>query len=251
MRVHFMRLAVQDLRGSTIRKRALRLGRPELWALYMELLWALHEAGGTLSSDPQALADELEFWTPEQIADMLPLLAPAPGKRGGIVVDGGSLRCQRVNDSLDEEAAFRAAQAERGRSGGRASAKRTLSECSKALKPPSPSPLPLPTPETETEPRAREVAEPTAPPRPSPRELYTRELWAEWVKRRGVTEHPPWSSAEFDLACRWHDQGVPLRIVLRGIEDCRGAQNGGQRSLLYYRPAVEEAIKRHKKGPPL
>ena len=115
-----MRLAVQDLRTSHIRKRAQRLGRRELWMLYQELLWALYENGGELSSDPEVLADEVGFFSPEEIKELLPLMAPGDGKRGGIVVEGRRIRNPRVSDEVNEAREFSQEQALRGRRGGRA-----------------------------------------------------------------------------------------------------------------------------------
>ena len=113
-----MRLAVQDLRTSHIRKRAQRLGRRELWMLYQELLWALYENGGELSSDPEVLADEVGFFSPEEITELLPLMAPGDGKRGGIVVEGRRIRNPRVSDEVKEAQTFSQEQALRGRHGG-------------------------------------------------------------------------------------------------------------------------------------
>lgn len=121
-----MRLVVQDLRTSTIRKRAVRLGRPDLWAFYQELLWALYEAGGELSADPLTLHEELDFWSPEQIKEMLPLLSPSPGRRGGITIDNGIIHNNRVSEDLLVAQEYLDQQAARGSLGGRAKAAATL-----------------------------------------------------------------------------------------------------------------------------
>ncbi len=115
MKPRVLGLFVQDLRTSHIRARARRLGRRELWLLYQELLWALHNAGGELSSDPELLADETEFFTPAEVSEMLPLLAPAPGKLGGIVVDGDVIRNPRLAGVAAEDAAYRAERAQDGK----------------------------------------------------------------------------------------------------------------------------------------
>lgn len=115
MKPRVLGLFVQDLRTSHIRARARRLGRRELWLLYQELLWALHNAGGELSADPELLADETEFFTPAEVSEMLPLLAPAPGKLGGIVVDGNVIRNPRLAGVAADDAAYRAERAEDGK----------------------------------------------------------------------------------------------------------------------------------------
>jgi hypothetical protein len=103
---HIMQLAVQDLLGSSIRARALRLGRPLLWLLYLELILNLQDAGGTLPDDPEALADRMPMFLPEEIAELLPLLRPAPGSRGGIVVEGDTCHQPRVTEGLQESQGF-------------------------------------------------------------------------------------------------------------------------------------------------
>lgn len=107
-----MPLFVSDLRGSTIRTRAVRRRRRELWLLYVELLLALQEApGGELSADPEALADETGgLFEPGEIAELLPLLKPAAGKRGGIVVEGGLIRNPRIEASTVDDLDYKAAR---------------------------------------------------------------------------------------------------------------------------------------------
>jgi hypothetical protein len=124
---HFWSIAVQDLRTSTIRARAVRLGRRDLWLLYLELLFALKENGNALPADPAAVADEVAFFSPEEIEQLLPLLAPAANKRGGILIQGDTLSNPRIDEDNRERAAFahvasgmgvkRAATAERGPDG--------------------------------------------------------------------------------------------------------------------------------------
>lgn len=252
-----MRLAVQDLRGSTLRKRAVRLGRPELWTLYTELLWALHEAGGTLSSDPHALADELEFWTPEEIAEMLPLIAPTKGKRGGIVIDGAVLRNARVDDGLEEAAAFGATQSARANKRWDSQRNATASSpmpsqavavsvavASAVAKPePAASPAGVPADGTVLAPITFDPARVVV----SQRGEYAKAVWEAWVKRRGgtseIADSTP-SPQEWHLAAHWFDEQVPLRIVLRGIADC-GGKPGPRTSLAYAEGAVRDAAKRY------
>lgn len=123
MKSHIMRLAVQDLTGSHIRKRALRLNRRELWLLYLELLLRLHEAGGRLPAQPEALVDELEFFTVEELRELIPLLAPVPGKVGGIEVEGDELLNRRLAEELALAQEYSEGQALRGARGGLAKAR--------------------------------------------------------------------------------------------------------------------------------
>lgn len=120
-KAHFWPLATQDLRTSHIRNRAQRLGNRDLWFLYQELLTVLHEqTDGTLPADPHALADEVDFFTPEQIRDLLPLLVPAEGKRGGIVVEGGRCWNPRLREHIQERQGYLQAAAADGALGGKA-----------------------------------------------------------------------------------------------------------------------------------
>jgi hypothetical protein len=112
---HIWSVAVQDLRTSHIRARALRLRRPDLWLLYLELMLALKENGGTLPADPAALVDDVVFWTEEQLAEMIPLLKPSPTKRGGIETNGETLFQPRISQEDEERLAFSQVAAELGK----------------------------------------------------------------------------------------------------------------------------------------
>lgn len=65
---------------------------------------------------------------------------------------------------------------------------------------------------------------------------YARAIWEAHVERRG-SDFPLMTSAEFDLVRTWHRDGIPLRVVLRGLEDTKGRKS----SLSYYGPSVAEA----------
>lgn len=117
-KAHFWPLASQDLLGSSIRKRARIRQDRLLWFLYTELLVSLHEAGGTLPADPEALAEELEFFTPEEITRLLPLLAPGEGKRGGIVVQDGVCFNPRQLEALGVRLEFLERNRVKARHGG-------------------------------------------------------------------------------------------------------------------------------------
>jgi hypothetical protein len=74
------------------------------------------------------------------------------------------------------------------------------------------------------------------------RVTYARAVWEAWRKKRGP-EGPSMSSAEFHLIARLMDADVPLRIVLRGIEDTAGRVMS-RTPLSYAGPAIEEAVRR-------
>ena len=71
---------------------------------------------------------------------------------------------------------------------------------------------------------------------------YTNIIWDEWCRRRG-SELPIGSNLEWCAIRRWYTEGVPVRIVLRGILDC-GGEIKGRTTLLYAVPAVDEAARR-------
>jgi hypothetical protein len=51
------------------------------------------------------------------------------------------------------------------------------------------------------------------------------------------------SSAEFHVIRGWQDRGWPLRVVLRGIQDCAQRKKLPLRAtVLYVSPAVKEAF---------
>jgi hypothetical protein len=125
--------------------------------VYFEALNALHEAGGELPADPEALADELML-PAEEIARCLPILAAIAdrGGRGGLVVEDGMVRNPRVVADLQAEAAYRSEQATFGRAsadsrrskGGSAQPKGRprvpLGSPEPVPNPPLPSPTPTP-----------------------------------------------------------------------------------------------------------
>lgn len=72
---------------------------------------------------------------------------------------------------------------------------------------------------------------------------YARAIWGVVVEKRGH-EWPDMSSSDFHLICQWMEARVPLRVVLRGLEDCKGTG----KTLRYYEGAVREAIAYHHKA---
>lgn len=74
-------------------------------------------------------------------------------------------------------------------------------------------------------------------------EGYANVIWDEHCKRRG-SGFPLMSSAEFSLIMGWFQGGIPLRIVLRGLEDTRKSAS----SLFYYRDPVQQAYSMWRKA---
>jgi hypothetical protein len=79
------------------------------------------------------------------------------------------------------------------------------------------------------------------------RERYIREVLRALEERGGVKRGAMLgSSVDYTQAGEWYDAGVPLAIVLRGIQDCSKPPP----SLSYAKPAVQEAIERWSKAVP-
>jgi len=74
-------------------------------------------------------------------------------------------------------------------------------------------------------------------------ERYIREVWKAVLARGGPRSHQA-SSADFTVALEWFEEGVPLPIVLRGIEACSKAPP----SLAYAKPAVAQAMEHWRKA---
>jgi hypothetical protein len=71
---------------------------------------------------------------------------------------------------------------------------------------------------------------------------YAREIWKAWLERRQDNGMGFQTPAEWFLITKWMDQEIPLRIVLRGIQDCAG-KIGPRTSLLYVESSVNEAYR--------
>jgi hypothetical protein len=71
---------------------------------------------------------------------------------------------------------------------------------------------------------------------------YARIVWQAWCDRRGQTERDIafMTPAEWFQITRWMDAEVPLRIVLRGMQDCAG-KIGPRTQIMYIASSVEEA----------
>lgn len=118
---HFIHLAWADLLGSRVRSRALKMGEPGLWTLYLELLFASYAAGGRLPAEPELLSDDVV--TPlDEVRRLLPILLELgrlPGAAGLRIDEDGSLINVRVVQEFAAERAYREAKAESGREGAR------------------------------------------------------------------------------------------------------------------------------------
>lgn len=152
MKTHIMRFAPQDYRTSRTRTRSIQTRDPMLRLVYLEALFALYEAGGSLPADPAALADELGL-PAKEIAKRLGTLdeiARTGSGRGGLLIQDGRVTNGRVTSDLKSEEEYRADQARFGREGGRGrkkgDPKATLSAPKGSPSPPSPYPAPSPAP---------------------------------------------------------------------------------------------------------
>lgn len=83
--------------------------------------------------------------------------------------------------------------------------------------------------------------------KPEDRIEYARIVWQEWCTRRGDEGLGLMSSAEWDLLAGWMDAEIPLRIVLRGIQDCAGKITA-RTQLMYVSSSVEEAVAQWRKA---
>ena len=68
------------------------------------------------------------------------------------------------------------------------------------------------------------------------RVLYIGDVWLMFERKTGKERDA--SSVEYDLICRWMNRGIPLPVVLRGIEETTGKP----RTLLACERPVERAI---------
>lgn len=109
---------VQDWRTSRIRTHSIMTGERDLRLLYLEVLFALHEHGGSLPADPSDLWSILGL--PEEVvARHLPtLLRFGEVCRGGLRLEGDRIVNGRLAEDLERDLAYRQAQAELGRAGG-------------------------------------------------------------------------------------------------------------------------------------
>lgn len=257
-KTHIMRLAPQDLRTSRVRVRSIRAADPMLRLVYFEALFALYEAGGELSSDPESLADVLGL-PAEDVARCLPILDQIGRQRGegGLIIDGGFVYNKRIRRELQEEMAFREQQRElgvrsgevrRARAAGREpSLNHRSAKAQPTLNPPAPSPPPAPTPAPEnsavgtanTEPACGNVekSDATAPTDQRPLVAdYLREVAAVAATALGRKLRP----AELGLAKGWYDAGIPFRIVATAIEHALPNARGQPRVLDYFAKAVRD-----------
>lgn len=77
--------------------------------------------------------------------------------------------------------------------------------------------------------------------RPEDRPTYAAAVW-ETFQARYQPGRLTMSSAEFQTIARWMDRGLPLRIVLRGIEDMG---NSKPRTIMACERPVERAYEQY------
>jgi hypothetical protein len=76
---------------------------------------------------------------------------------------------------------------------------------------------------------------------------YARLVWKAWLAKRQDNGMGFMTPAEWFLITKWMDAEVPLRIVLRGIQDCAG-KIGPRTQLTYAASSVEEAVNQWDKA---
>jgi hypothetical protein len=72
------------------------------------------------------------------------------------------------------------------------------------------------------------------------RQVYAQEVWDAFLARTGQSPTKTMSTLEWDVVRGWMEAGIPLRIVMRGIDDTKGTG----RLLSYYDPSVREAAQK-------
>ena len=78
---------------------------------------------------------------------------------------------------------------------------------------------------------------------PEHRTDYARIVWQAWLDRHQDNGMGFQTPAEWFLITKWMDAEIPLRIVLRGIQDVRG-KIGPRTQLTYVASSVDEAFQR-------
>jgi hypothetical protein len=81
------------------------------------------------------------------------------------------------------------------------------------------------------------------------RQEYADAVWREFLRVSGQRPTRMMTPGEFIALKGWMDSGVPLALVLRGIEDTRGKASA--KSLGYFGPSVKGAIEQWRKAVPL
>lgn len=160
---HIIRWAGQDWRTSRVRMRSIVTGSPSLRLVYLEILFALYEAGGSLPADIAVLQDVVALPRADIEAALPALLEIGKAGRGGLYEeerDGVLLILnRRAEEEIRDDRAFRDEQSRKGKLGGRPrkpelnqkkprlnSEKPVPSRKKPVPSPPSPSPGPSPTP---------------------------------------------------------------------------------------------------------
>lgn len=80
----------------------------------------------------------------------------------------------------------------------------------------------------------------------SVRPAFADAIWAEFLAKSEQPVTRLMSPREFAVLKGWQDAGIPLRIVLRGLEDTKGKGS----SLAYYGPSVQVAYERWRQAVP-
>ena len=79
---------------------------------------------------------------------------------------------------------------------------------------------------------------------PAQRTEYAEAVWEEFLLRSGQPATRSISPVEWYTLAGWMNAGIPLRVVLRGLEDT--GRPG--RALTYYRASVAQAAENWRKA---
>lgn len=79
------------------------------------------------------------------------------------------------------------------------------------------------------------------------RKTYADDVWSKFLEVSGLRGTRLMSPGEYSTLSGWMDGGIPLRVVLRGLSECRGKG----RMLSYYHSAVQEAYEQNRQAVPL
>lgn len=255
--IHIQRWAPADFHGDEHVKLLKARRDYRTLTFYRHFLDQSFIAGGSLPADLEALAAVVEMPRKDVETALVFCLNRL------IFPDGDRLYQNRIRRDIAAELGFRAEQSERGKLGGRPRKEATALDEDKPpvftpKSPPAPAPAPAPFASASADakrqpalPPAEASASPTAPPtrslEPEERDRFWTAVWTAWCTKRGGNGREP-DGVEFALARRWLDSGVPLRIVLQGLEDCSSKNLTPSKRLTYVGPAVDEEIDRWRRS---
>lgn len=79
------------------------------------------------------------------------------------------------------------------------------------------------------------------------RKTYADDVWSKFLEVSGLRGTRLMSPGEYSTLSGWMDGGIPLRVVLRGLQDTRGKG----KMLSYYHSSVQQAYESWRQAVPL